>query len=238
MNNPSQNFKRKSVVGDKLMYVIEHMSEITNLEDEKKYLSKLEILDGNITNIFQHKKNLALRDLENKENNLEKSCKDCEIANLKNSELRKKLAELENQYEHLNFEFKKCSEMRQKYYNEIIKIRRDNTKEFDSKLNTLNKQDKNLKMLKKELFLLINLLKLRVVNLDTVDEDKFIKGYILDLERNTIKYIEVTTSQEALNDCFTYWTSMKELICGKQNNQQLGKENMGLDYLNLNLVKK
>jgi hypothetical protein len=236
MNKPNQNFKRKSVVGDKLMYVIEHMSELTNFEDEKKYLNKLEILDGNLTNIFQHKKNLVMRDMEMKENNLEKLSKDVEIANYKNSELRKKLTDLENQYQHLNFEFKKCSEMRQKYYNDIIKIRRDNTKEFDNKLNTVNKQDKNLKMLKKELFLLINLLKLRVVNLDTIEEDKFIKGYILDLEKNTIKYIEVNRSQEALSDCFTYWTSMKELLCDKKINQELEKENVGMDNL-INIKK-
>ena len=134
--------KRKSIVGDKLMYVIEHMSDILNFEDEKKYLNKLEIVEENMTNILQHKKNLAVGELEMKRNNLEKISKDVEIANFKNSEIRKKLLNLEKQYDHLNQEFKKCIEMRNKYYHDITKIRRDNTKEYDNKINTLNKQDK------------------------------------------------------------------------------------------------
>jgi hypothetical protein len=225
--------KRLSVVGDKLIALsAQTLGKLGNLDDELRYLKKLDITDGNISCIFEHKKNLLMRQVDLKRTQLETLSKEVDNANLQNIELKNKLIELETQFTHLNLEFKKCSEMKQKYHSDIIKIRRENTKEFDNKLNTLNKQDKKLKQHKKELFLLINILKLRVVNLDSLAEDKFVKGYLIDMEKNTIKYIEINRNQEAINNCIIYWSAMKELLIGKGQLQSTTNTNINMNKEN------
>ncbi len=213
-NAKLQNNKRLSIAGDKLinMNLNSNYGNFTNLDDETNYLNKLEITEANVMTILEHRKNLLKMENENKIKMHESILTNIDSMNKGNLELRKKLLELENRFDHLNSEFKKCNEMKQKYHNDIIKIRKDNTKEFDAKLNNLKQQDKRIKTLKKELFLIINLLKMRIVNLDSLEEDQMIKGYVINIEKNTIKYIQFNKNENAIEKCINYWNSMKELL--------------------------
>jgi len=226
-NAKLQNNKRLSVAGDKLvnLNLKSNFANLTNFEDETNYLNKLEITDANIVNILEHRKNLLKRENENKLKMQESVLDNIRSINKENLELRKKLVEMEKQFEHLNSEFNKCNEMKQKYHNDIIKIRKDNTKEFDMKLTNLNKQDKSIKTLKKELFLIINLLKMRIVNLDTLKEDQMIKGYLINIEKNTIKYLQLNKNEDAIEKCLKFWNAMKDLIILEEEIGIKDKEN-------------
>ena len=206
-------------------------SILSNIDDEANYLKKLEITEGNISSFLIHRKNLIQKENENKISQLETIKKEIDRENNNNIQLRNELIEKEKQFEELNREYKKCSELKNKYHNEIIKLRKENTKEFDNKVSMLNKQDKTLSALKKELFLLINILKLRVVNLDSVDEDESVKGYLLDIDKNALKYIESKKTEDEFIHCIKYWTSMKELLLGedKENKNLENKENVNLN---------
>ncbi len=101
---------------------------------------------------------------------------------------------------------------------------RENTKNFDNKLSKLNKTDQTLKALKKELTLMINFLKLRLVNIDTIEEEKMIKGYLVDVERNAVKYIELNKERDdEIESCVLYWNAMRELHSGA------GKASVNID---------
>lgn len=232
-NAKLQNNKRLSVAGDKLinMNLNSNYGTFTNLDDESNYLKKLEITENNVIDILEHRKNVLQLENENKEKFHKSNLENIEAINKENLELRKKLFELENQFDHLNIEFNKCNEMKQKYHNDIIKIRKDNTKDFDAKLNVLKQQDKRIKTLKKELFLIINLLKMRIVNLDSLDEDQMIKGYIINIEKNTIKYIQFNKNEDAIKKCADFWNAMKELLIKEEkvfSKEKHNTDNMGM----------
>ena len=204
--------KKLSVVGDKLMsFNVQGLAKLSNLDDELRYLNKLDIIDGNVMSIFEHRKNLLIRQNENRKALLDNITTQVENANNFNLELKRKLFSLSSQQEDLNTEFNKLSELKKKYYSDIMKIRRENTKEFNNKLNTLNTQDKGMKLLKRELFLLMNLLKVRVLNSDTAELEKCIKGYLVNIENNSIQYVEVNKCEDVFKNCFSYWTSMTNL---------------------------
>jgi hypothetical protein len=226
-NAKLQNNKRFSVAGDKLINLNSksNFGNFTNFDDESSYLNKLEITETNILNILEHRKNLLKSENESKLKMHESILENIDTMNKGNLELSKKLVELEKQYDHLYSEFNKCNEMKQKYHNDIIKIRKDNTKEFDMKISNLNKQDKNIKTLKKELFLIINMLKMRVVNLDSIEEDHMIKGYLINIEKNSIKYVQFNKNEEALEKCLRYWNAMKDLLLGDEEILIKDKEN-------------
>lgn len=226
-NAKLQNNKRLSVAGDKLINLNSksNYGYFTNFDDESSYLNKLDITEANILNILEHRKSLLKSENENKLKMHESIMTNIEAMNKGNLELNKKLVELEKQYDHLYLEFNKCNEMKQKYHNDIIKIRKDNTKEFDMKLNNLNKQDKNIKTLKKELFLLINMLKMRIVNLDSMEEDQMIKGYLINIEKNTIKYIQLNKNEHSIEKCLKYWNAIKDLLTGDNDIIIREKEN-------------
>jgi hypothetical protein len=232
-NAKLQNNKRLSVAGDKLinMNLNSNYGTFTNLDDESNYLKKLEITENNVVDILEHRKNVLQFENENKEKFHKSNLENIEAVNKENLELRKKLFELENQFDHLNIEFNKCNEMKQKYHSDIIKIRKDNTKDFDAKLNVLKQQDKRIKTLKKELFLIINLLKMRIVNLDSLEEDQMIKGYIINIEKNTIKYIQFNKNEEAIKKCADFWNAMKELLMKEEkvfSKEMDNKDNTGI----------
>lgn len=232
-NAKLQNNKRLSVAGDKLinMNLNSNYGTFTNLDDESNYLKKLEITENNVVDILEHRKNVLQFENENKEKFHKSNLENIEAINKENLELRKKLFELENQFDHLNIEFNKCNEMKQKYHSDIIKIRKDNTKDFDAKLNVLKQQDKRIKTLKKELFLIINLLKMRIVNLDSLEEDQMIKGYIINIEKNTIKYIQFNKNEDAIKKCADFWNAMKELLMKEEkvfSKEMDNKDNTGI----------
>lgn len=215
-NNHLTKSAKRTSIGDHLMNLKSSLANFTNFDDEMNYLNKLEIMESNITNIIDHKKSILKRENESKIRQFSQLLENNDLLNKDNNELRNKLIDLENNYKNLHTEFVKCKEMKSEYFNNIIKLRKENTKEFDNKINNLHKQDKTIRNLKKELFLIINILKARVVNADTLTEDRAVKGYIIDIEKNTLKYIEINKNEEGYNNVINYWSAMKELFVGKE----------------------
>jgi hypothetical protein len=211
----TKNTKRQSTIADELIKMKSSLPKIVNMDDEMTYLNKLDIAENNIFNIITHKKTILKNDNETRQRNVEASTAKIETLNKENMDLHKKLIELEKQHEYLQIEFNKCSEMKTKYINDITNLRRNNNKEFDIKMNNISKNDKNIKALKKELLLIINILKTRIVNIDTIDQDNKIKGYLVDIEKNTLKYLEMDRSEDDHKKAITFWAAMKDLLLGK-----------------------
>jgi len=230
-----KNFTNKKLTGgDKTINLNTKSvaSSLLDFENELNYLNKLEITSGNISSITDHGKNIIRQQNENLLQGIEIITKEIEKADSDIQELRTQLFEIEQQHDTLSSAFKNCNERRQKYHSDIIKLRRENTKEFDNKLNILNKNDKVIRAQKKELFLLINLLKFRIVNLDTINEDKIIKGYLINTERNAIKYIEIKKEeQNEIESCKLFWNSMNNLLSINKNCTKLEKENYNSNNL-------
>jgi hypothetical protein len=211
----TKNTKRQSTIADELIKMKSSLPKIVNMDDEMTYLNKLDIAENNIFNIINHKKTILKNDNETRQRNVEASTTKIETLNKENMDLHKKLIELEKQHEYLQIEFNKCSEMKTKYITDITNLRRNNNKEFDFKMNNISKNDKNIKALKKELLLIINILKTRIVNIDTIDQDNKIKGYLVDIEKNTLKYLEMDRSEDGHKKAITFWAAMKDLLLGK-----------------------
>jgi hypothetical protein len=96
---------------------------------------------------------------------------------------------------------------------DIFNLRRENSKVYDCKSSELVRIDKTIRTLKRELFLLINILKLRIVNVDS--EEESIKGYLLDVEKNNLKYIVLNKNEEPMINAIRYWKSLKDLLLGE-----------------------
>jgi chromosome segregation ATPase len=207
--------KRVSSIGDKLIAIKSNISKLSQLEDEKNYLNKLDITENNIANILEHKKTLTSRDIEAKQRTAEIINNNLEQITKENNSLTDKLIKLDKQHEELRAEFNKCSEIKKKYFNDIVKIRKDNTKELDNKIYVLSNQEKECKKLQNELFLILNMIKLRIVNTDTASEEKSYKGYIIDVNNNRLKYIDVNKREDANRSAVKYWQAMKEILLDK-----------------------
>jgi hypothetical protein len=129
--------------------------------------------------------------------------------------LHQRLVDLEKQHEYLQKEYSNCSELKIKYINDITRIRKENTKEFDNKMINLSKHDKTMKSLKKELFLIMNILKTRIVNIDTAEIENKIKGYIIDVDKFNMSYVEINKSEEPNKKAINYWNAMNDLLIEK-----------------------
>lgn len=210
---------------DNLTPMTFNTSKFSSLDEETLYLNKIEVTESNTKTLSG--KILALRYLEvtKKSEVVKNIAKSVEEHTAHNAELKKQFILLEEQLQTLTIESKQIEERKQKYYNDIIKLRKESTKEIDQKVNLLVKQDKNVKLLKKELFLLMNLLKIRVVNLDVQEEENMIKGYLVNTDKNFIKYIEINKNEEMSKNCFSYWQQMKDLLEPKPEKENVNNLN-------------
>jgi hypothetical protein len=215
----------KTISLDKLQLVNFQPNKFISIDEEKNYLEKADSHYQNLKKYFKWSQKRRGGELFKMEEQLNFNLKRCEDLDSENGDFRKKFIHLEEQLEVLNIESKKIEEKKQKYYTDIIKLRKESTKELDQKVNLLNKQDKQVKALKKELFLLMNLLKIRVVNIDSIAEENIIKGYLVNTEKNSIKYIEINKQEISdVNSCIAYWTQMNELL----TEEKADKENVNI----------
>jgi hypothetical protein len=219
----------KTISLDKLPLVNFQPNKFVSIEEEKNYLEKADSHYQNLKKYFKWSQKRRGGELFKMEEQMNFNLKRCDDLVSENSDLRKKFVQLEEQLEMLNIESKKIEEKKQKYYTDIIKLRKESTKELDQKVNLLNKQDKQVKALKKELYLLMNLLKIRVVNIDSIAEENVIKGYLVNTEKNSIKYLEINKQEKKdINSCLAYWTEMNDLHA----EEKIDKENVNI--LNIN----
>jgi hypothetical protein len=207
--------KRVSSIGDKLINIKANISKLTMLDDEKNYLNKLETTESNITSILEHKKKLIAIENEKIKRKNDIVTKNIQQYHKENNHLREKIFKLDKQYEELQVEFNKFNEIKKKYFNDILKIRKENTKDLDNKILSLAKQEKQIKKLQNELFLLLNILKLRIINIDTAESQNIYKGYIINIHDNTLIYVEIDKKEDPHSCALKYWRAMKELLIDK-----------------------
>lgn len=225
MKEVSLNNKRQSEAYDKIMEQKLQTGKFISFEDELRYLNKLNLNDGNFTDLFEHKKNFLKVNNDHTSSQNSNLIKEVDARNLENLELSYKLKQLEGQLEHLKADYKKSLDLKQKFNNELIKIRRENTKEYDNKLSKLNTQERKMKQLKKENNLMINITKLRIVNIDTIKEDKVFKCYLVNTETSTVKYLEIPVENTSKKG-FIYWNLAKEFFANEEKKKLENKENL------------
>lgn len=219
--------KRLSVAGDKLIGLKSNsaLTNLNNWEDEINYLNKVEVSESNIKRLIEYSKERRKSENDSLRNEYMQLVNSLQISNKENIELRNKLSEMDKQYDELCNEYNKCNELKQKLNNDIIKLRKDTLKDMEGKLNTLAKQDKTIKHLKKELFLILNLLKLRVINTDSVDQDNCIKSYMIDIHRNKLKYLELKRNENEKIKLNSFWNNLKTLLDRNDDKENVNIEN-------------
>ena len=195
------------------------INTLNTFEDEKTYLNKLEITEQNIFKIIEHKEDAYKNELD---------AKDKLIEDMKNSlneltdisdELRKYIIELDGRSVELTNELNRINEYRSKTLAEIIKLRKDNTKAFDLQLSNKHKDEIDIKALKSELCMILNMLKLRILNIDS--NDPVYVGYINNINDNTLLYISIDKKLDNLSKGKMYWNAMNELIVKKNLSNSL-----------------
>ena len=87
---------------------------------------------------------------------------------------------------------------------------------FFNQLSQNEKYNYNCNFLKKEICLLSNILKYRIVNVDSVDKNdnnNLICGYMVDVERNTIEIFNSSKNKDNNNnDSTNFWKKMRKFL--------------------------
>jgi hypothetical protein len=191
--------------------------KLHKIDDELRYHDQAEKIEfEDLVQLFKSEKEKKMAKLTDALNNLQFQ----ENQNIKkdqeNIKLRKELDEKHLISDKNKDEIIQLNQNKIQLIEEIKKIRKENSREFDSKLNNINIQDKNLKTLKKELFMIINLFKFRLVNFDSWKEENSFKGYLIDIDKNALKFLEVDKNEEEYLSGVKYWSHLRELLEGKK----------------------
>jgi chromosome segregation ATPase len=188
---------------------IYNLKKLTDFEEEYKCVNKLQTAEDNIINLLHGQ----IKNLEDEEISKQNEIK--QIENLfkeiveSSYKLRIKLNELENKNLELEIEYQRLNELRNKYSSDIIKLRKENTKAFDNLLATRQREDVDIRGLKSELCMLLNMLKMRLLNIE--NEEKYYVGYVMNTSNNNLCYLSIEKDMEMVSKGKIYWKAMNEL---------------------------
>jgi chromosome segregation ATPase len=207
--------KRIAVFEERMRKTLKNIN-FTNIDDEIAYLNKLEIMENNINKVIEHKMETFKAELDAKDKEIEEIITDIENITKESNDARLRLIELDKRYSGLHLELLKQYEMRNKIFSEIIKLRKENTKGFDKQLETQQQDDIDIKSLKSELCMLLNMLKLRILN--PISDDPNYYGYVMNTTDNTLCFVNIDRNLDNLEKGKIYWNAMNELIVKKYLN--------------------
>lgn len=219
------NSGRLSIQNNHLSSHRSFLSKFMNMDTEVEYLNKLQITENNIKEIFSYKKMKLKNEYASiQQENLSYQNLVAQI-NEENKILQKKFEDLRIQFNELTQEFNKLNEMKQKLNKEIIQLRHESSTEVEGQLAKKAKGDKYIRQLKKEFCLLVNILKYRIVNYDTAKKENAIKGYLLNINNNAIKFFGINRDDIALKNYLNFWNSLNTLLGDDNKNNDDNKEN-------------
>ncbi len=181
-----------------------------NLDKGKEYFAKLLISENNIKNFANYKYSKMdnyLKELQQRNKEL-------------NDEINKKEEENTKYEEELNRLNEESIELKQKlkeYKEGMYKIKDNLNKmneDYISKLKEYKIQnEKKTQNLKKELNLLMNLTKFRIINAESYENGNKINGFFINQEKNQIKEAEcIINEKNSIERHINFWKNLKEFL--------------------------
>ena len=181
-----------------------------NLDKGKEYFAKLLISENNIKNFANYKYSKMdnyLKELQQRNKEL-------------SDEINKKEEENTKYEEELNRLNEESIELKQKlkeYKEGMYKIKDNLNKMNEDYINKLKeeklKNEKKNQNLKKELNLLMNLTKFRIINAESYENGNKVKGFFINQEKNQIKETEcIITENNSIERHINFWKNLKEFL--------------------------
>ena len=169
---------------------------LANVDDELKYYTKYLNSRKEIDNFVERKKTVILSELREMESSLNQLKKEKERKETENLELSHKFNSMRIKENEEIEEIKFNKEEIMKKFLEICQKRKEISKLFDNRVNDYKKKDKEMDFLTKELNLYMNILKLRIINVDELQDGAYIlKAYFIN-KNNTLKYFEIDLKED------------------------------------------
>ena len=181
-----------------------------NLDKGKEYFAKLIISENNIKNFSNYKYSIMdnyLKELQQRNKELD-------------DEINQKVEEnskYEEELDRLNEESIELKNKLNEYKEGINKIKNNLNKMNEDYINKLKeeklKNEKKNQNLKKELNLLMNLTKFRIINAESYENGNKVKGFFINQEKNQIKGTEcIITENNSIERHINFWKNLKEFL--------------------------
>ena len=201
----------------------EFIANFLNLDKEREYLSKHQITEKNLTEILSYKTVLLQNSLNEAKANYDGLISEINRYKITNYELREQLEKLVNEFNLLASKFKKISENKKELNDNIIYLRKQSISAVNNQLAKNSEIDTKIKRLKKEFCLLVNILKFRIVNLDTVKADGVIKGYLINVDKNVIQFFqEKLDKDDDVTKALSFWKQLL-IFLNSDNKENINK---------------
>lgn len=136
--------------------------------------------------------------------------------NQKNIEIKNKIIINEQKVDdYITYKLLQAEKNLNEIYNEILASRKKNFITFDNRVNFYYKSNKSIRICKKKLYLLMNFLKLKIIDQRSLydnpnelglNESKVVNlGYFLNIEKNKLRPIHISSSLDEVPRTIYFW---------------------------------
>jgi len=184
-----------------------------NLNEEIELLSKIKLKQNKIKQLYK----IKILDINNKIGLLKKKY-DIQIEKIKNlydydTTLKINLENLENEFNKLSNQLENLNYLKKTLNDQILSLRKSSTEIFDLEIKKNEKNSNEIKKLKKEFNLMVNILKYRILNIKEINNRKRIEGYMIDIDRNLLKYREFDLNEIDIKQRYlNFWKDLKNFL--------------------------
>ena len=184
-----------------------------NLNEEIEILSNIKLKQNKIKQLYK----IKILDINNKIGLLKKKY-DVQIEKIKNlydydTTLKINLENLENEFNKLSNQLENLNHLKKTLNDQILSLRKSSTEIFDLEIKKNEKNNNEIKKLKKEFNLLVNILKYRLLNIKEINGGKRIEGYMIDIDKNLLKYREFDLNETNIKQRYlNFWKDLKKFL--------------------------
>ena len=184
-----------------------------NLNEEIEILSNIKLKQNKIKQLYK----IKILDINNKIGLLKKNY-DIQIEKIKNlydydTTLKINLENLENEFNKLSNQLENLNHLKKTLNDQILSLRKSSTEIFDLEIKKNEKNNNEIKKLKKEFNLLVNILKYRLLNIKEINGGKRIEGYMIDIDKNLLKYREFDLNETNIKQRYlNFWKDLKKFL--------------------------
>lgn len=184
-----------------------------NLNEEIEILSNIKLKQNKIKQLYK----IKILDINNKIGLLKKKY-DIQIEKIKNlydydTTLKINLENLENEFNKLSNQLENLNHLKKTLNDQILSLRKSSTEIFDLEIKKNEKNNNEIKKLKKEFNLLVNILKYRLLNIKEINGGKRIEGYMIDIDKNLLKYREFDLNETNIKQRYlNFWKDLKNFL--------------------------
>lgn len=138
-----------------------------------------------------------------------------------NYKLNNELHLLNQKFEDLSIKFQTITKKKKQLNDEIMGLRKESIGMVDYILRKKGMIDSTIKKMQKELNLLMNFLKVRIINTGSLEEKKEIKAYLINIDKGLIKpFIAILTEPERKR-IIEFWSEMYKFLDLKNTNENV-----------------